>query len=84
LDEPSRHHNEKASHPLLQQLMRNGDAATAAPAPTVVSRRLREFDPDLVIFLVMVSTSLDFMLLASLYAGFPAQSSFKFVPGPSV
>ncbi|HYS87781.1 MAG TPA: hypothetical protein VEN78_22680, partial [Bradyrhizobium sp.] len=61
LDEQSGHHNEKASRPLLQQLMRNGDAASAAPALTVVSGRRREIDPDLVIFLVMASSSPGFL-----------------------
>jgi len=40
----------------LQQLMRNGETARAAPALAVVSKRRREIDPDLVIFLVMASS----------------------------
>src|ERR1700679_3876507 len=36
--------------------MRNGEAASAAPALTVVSSRRREIDPDLVVFLVMMSS----------------------------
>src|ERR1700688_4503092 len=49
------------------RLMRNGEAASAAPALTVVSRRRRVIDPDLVVFLVMVPP-LDFMFLALLYS----------------
>src|ERR1700732_5612038 len=36
------------------RLMRSGETARAAPALTVVSRRRREIDPDLVVFLVIV------------------------------
>jgi hypothetical protein len=36
--------------------MRNGEAASAAPALTVVSRRRRVIEPDLAVFLVMMSS----------------------------
>jgi hypothetical protein len=62
LDEQSGHHNEKASGPLLRQLMRNGETASAAPALTVASKWRREISPDLAILLVMLS-ALGFILL---------------------
>src|SRR5580692_12876041 len=37
-----------------RRLMRNGEAASTAPAPTVVSRRRREIDPDFLMLLPSV------------------------------
>jgi len=70
----SRQRNEKPDLDVsllrLQQLMRNGDAASAAPALTAVSRRRREIDPDLVIFLVIASSA-GFHIVAFTICGFP-------------